>query len=151
MCVRNCIDGLLIPGWRWDLVELSICTSSCGYLYVCIMQFNRKFVCLRYIFLIVVLVVIVILPESVSVSLESEMLSSGCAWSLAWLVSRSNDTFTPPPSHHGTLSLNAEACKTRQTSSHTHRHPEAFDTFCMDFCSVVLDKEMGGWLLKKSP
>lgn len=100
--------------------------------------------------LIVDLVVIVILPESVSVSLESEMLSSGCAWSLAWLVSHSNYSFTPPPSHHGTLSLNAEACKTRQTSSHTHRHPEAFDTFCMDFCSVVLDKEMGGWLLKKN-
>lgn len=85
--------------------------------------------------LIIVLVVIVILPENVSLSLESEMLSDGCApsWSLAWLVSNSNDSFTPPPFHHSTLSLNAEACKTWQTSSHTHRHPEAFDTFCMDF------------------
>lgn len=84
--------------------------------------------------LIIVLVVIVILPENVSLSLESEMLSNGCAWSLAWLVSNSNDSFIPPPFHHSTLSLNAEAYKTWQTSSHTHRHPEAFDTFCMDFC-----------------
>jgi len=84
--------------------------------------------------ILIVLVVIVVLAENVSLSLQSEMLSDGCAWSLPWLVSNSTDSFTPPPSHHSTLSLNAEASKTQQTSSHTQRHPEAFDTFCMDFC-----------------
>lgn len=70
-------------------MEPTICTSSCGRhpltaalhtnLYVCIIDFIRKplFVCSND----------AVLSESVSEALESKMLSGGCIWSLAWLVS----------------------------------------------------------------
>lgn len=71
-------------------MEPTICTSSCGRhpltaalhtnLYVCIIDFIRKplFVCSNDD---------VVLSESVSEAPESKMLSGGCIWSLAWLVS----------------------------------------------------------------
>lgn len=68
----------------------TICTSSGGRhplmaalqtnLYICIIDFIRKplFVCSNDD---------VVLSESVSEALEWKMLSGGCIWSLAWLVS----------------------------------------------------------------
>ncbi len=118
------IDGLLIQRRGSDLMKPTICTSSWGRhplmaalqtnLYVCIIDFIRKslFVCSN--------------DDDVWKCFWGTGMEDAIWW-LYMVTCLAGEPlkrlrFTPPPFHNSTLSLNAEACKTRLTSSHTHRH-----------------------------